>query len=101
MSEDIEEEERSPPPEEDGEGIIEYRVKNPELLEIMLNSFEILEKAASNEIDIDDAKKLFSENVKARMAGLSSSAVKRARKKRRGSSRTKRRGSRKARGSSL
>ncbi|MCE4608563.1 MAG: hypothetical protein F7B61_06375 [Caldisphaeraceae archaeon] len=97
MSEDIEEEEKSPPPEEEGEEIIEYRVKNPELLEIMLNSFEILEKAASNEIDIDNAKKLFNENVNARMAGLSSSAVKRARKKRRGSSRAKRKSNKKAR----
>ncbi|MGC8566242.1 MAG: hypothetical protein ACP5I6_02620 [Caldisphaera sp.] len=93
MSEAVDEESIEEEEEENSESIIEYKVESPELLEIMLNSFDILERATQREISINEAKSMYDESVGVKMAELSSSSIKKTRKSKKGSQKSKKKSS--------
>ncbi len=59
----------------------EYKVSSPELLQIMLDAFDILERASEGSISVTEAKALYDEKVVEALEKLGSS-VKRSRRSR-------------------
>ncbi|MGC9071177.1 MAG: hypothetical protein ACP5HK_00550 [Acidilobus sp.] len=59
----------------------EYRLGSPELIEVMLNAFDVLEQASEGRISIDQAKALMFENVDEALKKAGEAVRKRARRR--------------------
>ncbi|MGC9112055.1 hypothetical protein [Acidilobus sp.] len=79
---------------------LEYKVSSPELLQIMLDAFDILEEAEEGKITVDEAKALYLEKVEDALKKVGESVKKRRRRGSRSKSITKKSSTRKRRKSS-
>lgn len=59
---------------------LEYKVSSPELLQIMLDAFDILEEAEEGKISVDEAKALYLEKVEDALKKVGESVKKRRRR---------------------
>mgnify|MGYP001772633689 CR=1 FL=1 len=59
----------------------EYRLGSPELIEAMLNAFDVLEKAAQGEISVSEAKALIYEGVEELLRKAGEAVRKRSRRR--------------------
>ncbi len=76
---------------------LEYKVSSPELLQIMLDAFDILEEAEEGKITVDEAKALYLEKVEDALKKVGESVKKRRRRGSRSKSIAKKSSTRKRR----
>ncbi len=67
--------------EAEGSAPAEYRLGSPELIEAMLNAFDVLERASQGEISINEAKALLYEGVEELLRKAGEAVKKRSRRK--------------------
>jgi hypothetical protein len=84
---------------EPSEGVesLEYKVSSPELLQIMLDAFDILEQAEEGKISIDEAKAMYLEKVEDALKKAGESVRKKRRRASRGTKKAKKASSRRKR----